>query len=71
MIEENVKQGGLGSAVLEMLEEADVRNVGIRRMGLPDTFVEQGPVSLLKEKYGLNTAGILKEARYLLDTSLG
>jgi len=32
-------------------------------MGLPDKFVEHGAPPLLREIYGLDTNGILKEAR--------
>ncbi len=65
VVEENIRQGGLGSAVLEFFNEMDVNDVLIRRVGLPDKFVEHGPLALLREKYGLDTSGILKEARDL------
>jgi 1-deoxy-D-xylulose-5-phosphate synthase len=65
VVEENTRQGGLGGAFLELLSDMDVRNVAIRRIGLPDCFVEHGPAPLLREKYGLDKAGIVKEARNL------
>jgi 1-deoxy-D-xylulose-5-phosphate synthase len=65
ILEENIRQGGLGSAVLEFFNEMDVNDVHIKRIGLPDKFVEHGPLALLREKYGLDTSGILKEARDL------
>ena len=64
-VEENIRQGGFGSAVLELLNEMDIRDVLIRRVGIPDKFIEHGPAPLLREKYGLDQAGILKEARDL------
>jgi 1-deoxy-D-xylulose-5-phosphate synthase len=65
VVEENIRQGGLGSALLELLNESDVSDVRLKRMGLPDKFVEHGPLALLREKYGLDRSGILKEARDL------
>jgi 1-deoxy-D-xylulose-5-phosphate synthase len=65
VVEENIMQGGLSSAILELFSDAGLRNVTVRRMGLPDRFVEHGPVGVLREKYGLDTKGIVKEARDL------
>jgi 1-deoxy-D-xylulose-5-phosphate synthase len=66
VIEENIRQGGLGGAVLELLNDLRIDGVRLRRIGLPDKFVEQGSIAILKEKYGLDAAGIIKEARDLL-----
>ncbi|MEW6003090.1 MAG: 1-deoxy-D-xylulose-5-phosphate synthase, partial [Nitrospirota bacterium] len=41
-IEENVLAGGFGSAVLEFFNEMEIHNVMVRRLGIPDEFVEQG-----------------------------
>ncbi|MDP6180266.1 MAG: 1-deoxy-D-xylulose-5-phosphate synthase, partial [Desulfatiglandales bacterium] len=65
VVEENIRQGGLGGAILELFNDMDVRNVSLKRIGLPDQFVEHGSLSILKEKYGLDKTGILKEARDL------
>jgi 1-deoxy-D-xylulose-5-phosphate synthase len=61
-IEENVLQGGFGSAVLEFLNETDVRNVKIRRLGMPSGFIEQGQQNELRKKYGLDEEGIYLSA---------
>ena len=66
VVEENIQQGGLGSAVLELFSDIGLRGVTVRRLGLPDRFVEHGPVELLREKLGLDKAGIIKAARALL-----
>ena len=66
VVEENIQQGGLGSAVLELFSDIGLRGVTVRRLGLPDGFVEHGPVELLREKLGLDKAGIIKAARALL-----
>jgi len=65
VVEENIRQGGLGGAILELLNDMGVQNLSIKRMGLPDKFVEHGPLPLLRQKYGLDKSGILKEARDL------
>jgi 1-deoxy-D-xylulose-5-phosphate synthase len=71
IVEENIRQGGLGSAVLELFNDQDVRNVHVQRIGLPDKFVEHGPVEVLRAKYGLDRGGILKTARGLFEASKG
>jgi 1-deoxy-D-xylulose-5-phosphate synthase len=63
--EENTRLGGLGGALLELLNDMGIENVRIKRIGLPDRFIEHGPAALLRENYGLDTAGILKEAKAL------
>ncbi len=63
VVEENIRQGGLGGAFLEMLAERGIWGVGVRRMGLPDRFIEHGPANLLRELLGLDMGGILREAR--------
>jgi len=66
VVEENIRQGGFGGAVLELFNDAGLKEVRIRRIGLPDRFVEHGPPNILRAKYGLDSDGILREARTLL-----
>jgi 1-deoxy-D-xylulose-5-phosphate synthase len=61
-IEENVRQGGFGSAVLEAFNDAGLNSVAVERIGLPDAFIEHGPLPLLRSKYGLDAAAISKTA---------
>ena len=63
VVEENVRMGGLGGGVLELFNDMGVRDVLIKRLGLPDLFVEQGPAALLRKNLGLDAEGIAKEAR--------
>lgn len=60
--EENALQGGFGSAVLELLCEEGV-NVPVKRIGLPDKFVEQGSQAELRGRYGLDAKGILQTVK--------
>jgi 1-deoxy-D-xylulose-5-phosphate synthase len=62
-VEENVRQGGFGSAVLECLEEEGVSGVQVLRLGYPDRFIEQGEQPELHARYGLDAAGIAASIR--------
>jgi len=59
IVEENVLQGGFGSAVLEMLAEKSVSKVKIKRLGIPDEFVEHATQAQLRHKYGIDEEGII------------
>lgn len=65
-VEENVLQGGFGSAVLELLEETGRSDVVVTRLGFPDAFVEQGEQWELRARYGLDAAGIAARIRETL-----
>ncbi|MCP4668978.1 MAG: hypothetical protein GY849_21790, partial [Deltaproteobacteria bacterium] len=54
---------GLGGAVLELFNDLQLQDVRVKRIGLPDMFIEHGPLPLLREKHGLDASGILKKAR--------
>ena len=56
-VEENVLQGGFGSAVLEAAQEFGGQ-VRVRRIGIPDKFIEQGTQKELRAEYGLDADGI-------------
>ncbi|HHL33926.1 MAG TPA: 1-deoxy-D-xylulose-5-phosphate synthase [Desulfobulbaceae bacterium] len=60
-IEDNVKKGGFGSAVLQMLIEMHI-NIPMRLLGYGNTFIEQGPQPLLWKDAGIDTAGIINGA---------
>jgi 1-deoxy-D-xylulose-5-phosphate synthase len=65
VVEENILQGGLGSTVLELFNEKGVLNSVIKRVGLPDKFIEHGSPKILKELCGLDETGIICAAREL------
>ncbi|MCK4690915.1 MAG: 1-deoxy-D-xylulose-5-phosphate synthase, partial [Desulfuromonadales bacterium] len=56
--EENVLQGGFGAAVLELLSDAGL-SVPIRRIGIPDEFVEQGTQAELRAMLGIDAEGMV------------
>jgi 1-deoxy-D-xylulose-5-phosphate synthase len=57
-VEENTLNGGFGSSILELLETSGLHNIGLKRIGIPDEFVEHGPPSVLRSKYQLDADGI-------------
>ena len=59
-IEDGVRNGGLGSAVLEWMNDHGY-HPSITRMGLPDAFVEHGTVQELRHIVGIDKEAILKE----------
>lgn len=62
-VEENALQGGFGSAVLELLEERQLlADITIRRLGIPDRFIEHGPQDLLRREIGIDAEGIARAA---------
>ena len=58
-IEENSLQGGFGSSLLELLEKNKIK-ANIKRIGLPDKFIEHGPLEILRKNYGLTKENIVK-----------
>ena len=59
-IEDGVRNGGMGSAVMEWMADHGFRPQ-IVRMGLPDAFVEHGSVAELRQLVGLDADSIRKE----------
>ncbi len=60
-IEENVLAGGFGSAVLEALSDAGVEGVTVRRIGMPDSFVEHGTAADQRRQLQLDADGIVQQ----------
>lgn len=58
-VENGVRKGGLGTAVLEWMSDHNY-DVKITRMGLPDQFVEHGTINQLREIIGLDNESIKK-----------
>jgi 1-deoxy-D-xylulose-5-phosphate synthase len=60
-IEDHVITGGLGSAVMEALQSAELQCCPVERIGWPDTFIEHGSsVNKLRDENGLSPQDILK-----------
>lgn len=59
-IEDGVKKGGMGSALLEFFAENNYKP-SVKRIGVPDEFIEHGKVNELYYICGMDKKGILKE----------
>ncbi len=66
-VEENVRQGGFGSAVIECLNDQGLNSFSLIRLGIPDVFVEHGSQKFLRSKYGIDSNGIINTAKELLN----
>jgi 1-deoxy-D-xylulose-5-phosphate synthase len=66
-VEENVLQGGFGSAVLELFQERGLISIQVKRLGIPDIFLEHGPQALLREKYEIDERGIMNGVKKMLE----
>ena len=58
-VEDGVRNGGMGSAVLEWMSDHDY-HPHVVRLGLPDEFVEHGTVAELQHIVGLDVGNIRK-----------
>ncbi len=65
-VEENVLQGGFGSAVLECLADAGITARRVSRLGISDTFVEHGTQKVLRSKYGIDAPAIVRAVMDML-----
>lgn len=61
-VEENALQGGFGSAVLEALYDNNLQDVKVKRLGIPDHYIEQGSQAQLRKDVGIDAEGILAAA---------
>ena len=60
-VEDHILQGGMGSAILELLACEGLSGVEVERLGYVG-FVEQGPIPKLHQLNGLSVKGILTAA---------
>nr|MBF0221614.1 1-deoxy-D-xylulose-5-phosphate synthase [Desulfobulbaceae bacterium] len=61
-IEENVKKGGFGSAVLETLASHSITSIQIKVLGLPDAFMEHATQSTLRRQAKIDSPSIIQAA---------
>ncbi len=64
-LEEAALAGGFGSAVLEAAADAGLDASRVRRLGIPDIYVEHGERDELLADLGLDVAGIVRACREL------
>jgi 1-deoxy-D-xylulose-5-phosphate synthase len=66
-VEENVRQGGFGSAVLECLSDQGITGFRLKCIGIADTFVEHGSQEILRSKYGIDAHAIFSAVKRLMN----
>jgi 1-deoxy-D-xylulose-5-phosphate synthase len=65
-VEENALMGGFGSAILELFAERAITGVTVRRLGIPDEFVQHGTQRELRHLHGIDAEGIASAVREAL-----
>jgi len=66
-LEENALPGGFGSAVIELLCDHGVNPAFVRRIGLPDRFIEHGPANVLRATCGLDVKSVVAAVHDLFE----
>jgi len=65
-VEENTREGGFGSAVLEALTDSGISGFKLQRLGIRDVFVTHGPQQLLRRLHGVDAKAIVDAALQML-----
>jgi 1-deoxy-D-xylulose-5-phosphate synthase len=65
-VEENVLQGGFGSAVLELLAEEGLTGIRVVRLGIGDQFIEHASQQVQRSICSIDTPAIVKAARAMV-----
>ena len=66
-VEESTLVGGFGSAVLELANDHGLSTAHLKRLGIPDRFIEHGERGELLAEMQLDTSGITQVARQMAD----
>ena len=61
-IEDNARQGGFGSSILELFSNRGLYSVQTCLLGHPDNFIEHGPQKTLWKNSLIDTPAIIKAA---------
>ncbi len=70
IVEEQVLDGGFGSAVLEMFADKGVTGLFIKRIGIKNIFVEHGAQDVLRKDYEIDSNAIVTAAKELHDRKI-
>lgn len=65
-VEDHILNGGMGSAILELLDEENITGVQVERIGYTG-YVEHGPIPVLHNAHGISVENIVKQAIKLLN----
>ncbi len=64
-VEDGVLMGGFGSAILEMFADYGLTKIQVKRIGIPDQFIDHGEVNALYHLCGCDADGIVREGSKL------
>ncbi|MEA3446778.1 MAG: 1-deoxy-D-xylulose-5-phosphate synthase [Bacteroidota bacterium] len=65
-VEDGAINGGFGSAIIEFISDNQF-STKIKRIGIPDHFIEQGSIAELHKECGFDTEGIMKAIREMME----
>jgi len=65
-VEESTLNGGFGSAVLEAVNDAGLPTQGIRRLGIPDRYIQHGERNEQLSEIGLDVPGLMAAAHQMM-----
>lgn len=68
-VEDGVLMGGFGSAILEMFADYGLTKVQVKRLGIPDQFIDHGDVDALYHLCGCDADAIVREGLKLAKAS--
>ncbi|MBU8893462.1 MAG: 1-deoxy-D-xylulose-5-phosphate synthase [Bacteroidales bacterium] len=68
-VEDGTVSGGFGSAVLEFMSENSY-NLKIKRLGVPDKFIDHGTLQELHKECGFDVEGIIKTVKSIVKPNL-
>jgi len=64
-VEDGMLKGGFGSAIIEFMSDHNY-NIRVKRLGIPDFFIEQGTQEELISECGFDKSGIIKAVKEVL-----
>ncbi len=67
-VEENVLCGGVGSSINSFFQQAGLTETPVYNIGIPDKFIEHGPQTVLRARYGLDAVSIAERIKSILDS---
>ena len=69
--EENVRAGGFGEAVLDLLSDNGLATAFLATLTMPDLIVDHGPQATMRRMYGVDATGIARTAQEALEGRRG
>jgi len=62
-IEDGILKGGLATAVIEVINNSDIKDIKVKTFGYDDIFVKHGSITELEEFNGINAKKIVESLR--------